>query len=107
MRPRFSAAATIYRPAHRIESENRYSTLSVNRAAADERPGVSPTASNERNKLAYFALDLLHKGQASYVHINEIVGNLRQLGWYVELFAPRPAAPDQPRNGFVKAAKYL
>jgi len=43
-------------------------------------------------RLAYFALDLPHKGQASYVHITEIVENLRKLGWQVDLFAPEPAA---------------
>jgi glycosyltransferase involved in cell wall biosynthesis len=61
----------------------------------------------ERGKLAYFALDLPHKGQASYVHIHEIVDNLRQLGWCVDLFAPRPGAPDQPRNALAKTYEYL
>lgn len=81
--------------------------MSVDRAAADERPGVSPAASNERNKLAYFALDLPHRGQASYVHIHEIVENLRRLGWHVDLFAPRPGSPDEPRNIFAKAYEYV
>jgi glycosyltransferase involved in cell wall biosynthesis len=106
VRPR-SAASPIYRPAHRIESENGFTTLSVDRAAADERAGVPATAPNERNKLAYFALDLPHKGQASYVHINEIVDNLRKLGWRVDLFAPRPGSPDEPRNVVAKAYEYL
>ena len=66
-----------------------------------------PAGANERNRLAYFALDLPHKGQASYVHIHEIVANLRRLGWSVDLFAPRPGAPDQRRNGFAKAVEYL
>ena len=68
---------------------------------------MSSTASNERNKLAYFALDLPHKGQASYVHIHEIVDNLRQLGWRVDLFAPRPGSPDEPRSVVAKAYEYL
>src|ERR1051325_1334308 len=102
-----AAASPIYRAAHRIESENGFTTLSVDRAAADERPDVFPAGANERNRLAYFALDLPHKGQASYVHIHEIVANLRRLGWSVDLFAPRPGAPDQRRNGFAKAVEYL
>jgi glycosyltransferase involved in cell wall biosynthesis len=68
---------------------------------------MSVSSSIERGKLAYFALDLPHKGQASYVHIHEIVDNLRQLGWHVDLFAPRPGAPEQRRNGFAKTYEYL
>jgi len=105
MRPRL-AASPIYRPAQRIESENEFTPLSVDRAATDERPGVSSTVSSKPN-LAYFALDLPHKGQASYIHIHEIVDNLRQLGWRVDLFAPRPGAPDEPRSVMAKAYEYL
>jgi glycosyltransferase involved in cell wall biosynthesis len=65
------------------------------------------STSSERGKLAYFALDLPHKGQASWVHIHEIVDNLRQLGWQVDLYTPRPGSPDQPRNGLAKAYEYL
>jgi glycosyltransferase involved in cell wall biosynthesis len=68
---------------------------------------VPATTSSERGKIAYFALDLPHKGQASYVHIHEIVGNLRQLGWRVDLFVPRPGSPDKKRNAIAKAYEYL
>jgi glycosyltransferase involved in cell wall biosynthesis len=68
---------------------------------------MSEPTSIERGKLAYFALDLPHKGQASWVHIHEIVDNLRGLGWRVDLFAPRPGAPGQPRNVVAKAYEYL
>jgi glycosyltransferase involved in cell wall biosynthesis len=61
----------------------------------------------KRGAIAYFALDLPHKGQASYVHINEIVGNLRQLGWTVDLFAPRPGAPNSRRSVAAKAFEYV
>ena len=61
----------------------------------------------ERGKLAYFALELPHKGQASYVHIHEIIDNLRQLGWRVDLFAPRPGSPDRRRNLLAKAFAYI
>jgi glycosyltransferase involved in cell wall biosynthesis len=81
--------------------------MSVTRAAGDERPVASASTSAERGKLSYFALDLPHKGQASYVHIHEIVDNLRRLGWHVDLFAPRPGAPDQRRGSLAKAGEYL
>ncbi len=81
--------------------------MSVDRAAADDKSDVSSSISSERKRLAYFALDLPHKGQASYVHIHEIVDNLRRLGWHVDLFAPRPASPEEPRNVMAKAREYL
>jgi glycosyltransferase involved in cell wall biosynthesis len=68
---------------------------------------MSVSTSIERGKLAYFALDLPHKGQASYVHIHEIVDNLQKLGWRVDLFAPRPGLPDRRRNVLAKAYEYL
>jgi glycosyltransferase involved in cell wall biosynthesis len=81
--------------------------LSIDRATADETPGMSAPLPMQRGKLAYFALDLPHKGQASYVHIHEIVENLRRLGWRVDLFAPRPGSPDEPRNIVAKAYEYV
>jgi hypothetical protein len=39
-------------------------------------------------RLAYFALDVPHKGQASHIHISEIVNNLRRLGWRVDCLRP-------------------
>jgi len=100
-------ASPIYRRPQRIESENGFAALSVVRAAADETSRMSVSTSIERGGIAYFALDLPHKGQASYVHIREIVDNLRRLGWHVELFAPRPGVPDEPRNVAAKAYEYL
>jgi len=76
------------------------------RTAVNEEPNV-PMSNSERGSIAYFALDLPHKGQASYVHINEIVGNLRLLGWRVELFTPRPVSPDRPRNAIAKSLEYV
>jgi glycosyltransferase involved in cell wall biosynthesis len=67
----------------------------------------SASASPERGRIAYFALDLPHKGQASYVHINEIVENLRRIGWHVDLFTPEPAAPDQARRRIDKWREYV
>ena len=61
----------------------------------------------ERGSIAYFALDLPHKGQASYVHINEIVANLRALGWRVDLFTPRPSSPNRPRSAVAKLIEYV
>jgi len=68
---------------------------------------MSVSTSIAPGRLAYFALDLPHKGQASYVHIHEIVDNLRKLGWRVDLFAPRPGPPDRRRNGLAKAYEYV
>jgi len=68
---------------------------------------MSGSPSIERGKLAYLALDLPHKGQASYVHIHEVVDNLRRLGWRVDLFTPRPGTPDKPRKVVAKAYEYL
>jgi glycosyltransferase involved in cell wall biosynthesis len=41
-------------------------------------------------RLCYFALDVPHRGQASFIHITEIVTNLREQGWQVDLYAPTP-----------------
>jgi len=41
-------------------------------------------------RLCYFALDVPHRGQASFIHITEIVKNLREYGWQVDLYAPVP-----------------
>src|SRR5271165_3839003 len=41
-------------------------------------------------RLCYFALDVPHRGQASFIHITEIVKNLRERGWQVDLYAPVP-----------------
>jgi glycosyltransferase involved in cell wall biosynthesis len=65
------------------------------------------SASPDRGRIAYFALDLPHKGQASYVHINEIVENLRRLGWHVDLFTPEPGSPDKARGALGKWREYI
>ncbi len=71
------------------------------------QPSDAPMSNTERGSLTYFALDLPHKGQASYVHIHEIVANLRALGWRVDLVTPRPTKPDEPRNVIAKAFEYV
>lgn len=38
-------------------------------------------------RIAYLALETPREGQASYTHIHEIVGGLRNEGWTVDLFA--------------------
>jgi glycosyltransferase involved in cell wall biosynthesis len=48
-----------------------------------------PTPPSARaSRLCYFALDVPHRGQASFIHITEMVENLRDLGWRVDLYAP-------------------
>lgn len=58
------------------------------------------------SRLAYFALDVPHKGQASYIHISEIITNLRRLGWQVDLFAPEPAGDGRSRRPFERVVVY-
>jgi glycosyltransferase involved in cell wall biosynthesis len=57
-------------------------------------------------KLAYFALDVPHKGQASHIHINEIIDNLRRLGWHIDLFAPEPASEGRTRRPIERIVVY-
>jgi glycosyltransferase involved in cell wall biosynthesis len=57
-------------------------------------------------RLAYFALDVPHKGQASYIHISEIINNLRTLGWRVDLFAPEPASDGRSRRPLERVVIY-
>jgi glycosyltransferase involved in cell wall biosynthesis len=90
-----------------MKSENEFAAAASTRAPASEGPSVPNANAIERGRLAYFALDLPHKGQASYVHIHEIVGNLQRLGWSVDLFTPRPGSPDRPRNALAKAFDYV
>lgn len=59
-----------------------------------------------KHRLAYFALDVPHKGQASHVHIHEIIDNLRSRGWQIDLFAPPPAQEVRPRTVFERAREY-
>src|SRR6266849_2658847 len=66
----------------------------------------SMSPSPER-RLAYFALDVPHKGQASHIHISEIVDNLRRLGWHIDLFAPEPAPSGHARPVPARALEYL
>jgi glycosyltransferase involved in cell wall biosynthesis len=78
----------------------------MNALAASQPTNVPMSDTTERGSLAYFALDLPHKGQASYVHIHEIVANLRALGWQVDLVTPRPTKPNEPRNVVAKTLEY-
>jgi glycosyltransferase involved in cell wall biosynthesis len=57
-------------------------------------------------RVAYFALDVPHKGQASYIHISEIINNLRRLGWRVDLFAPEPASDGRSRRPVERVVIY-
>jgi glycosyltransferase involved in cell wall biosynthesis len=61
--------------------------------------------SSER-RLAYFALDVPHRGQASHIHINEIINNLRMLGWRIDLFAPEPAGDGRSRRSLERIFVY-
>jgi glycosyltransferase involved in cell wall biosynthesis len=62
--------------------------------------------SSPERRLAYFALDVPHKGQASHIHISEIINNLRRLGWQIDLYAPEPAASGRARSIPARALEY-
>lgn len=62
---------------------------------------------NEARRLAHVALDVPHKGQASYVHNMEIIANLRTLGWTVEPYAPAPAGSSLTRNRALRILSYI
>jgi len=55
------------------------------------------TLSPSHARLCYFALDVPHRGQASFIHITEMVENLRKRGWRVDVFAPAPAPEGRGR----------
>src|SRR5262245_4749770 len=63
-------------------------------------------SSRSEPRLAYFALDVPHKGQASYIHISEIINNLRRLGWRVDLLAPQPANAGRSRRPVERIVLY-
>jgi glycosyltransferase involved in cell wall biosynthesis len=57
----------------------------------------SATRPASGRRLCYFALDVPHRGQASFVHIGQIVRNLRERGWQIDLYAPDPSTGgEQP-----------
>lgn len=56
-------------------------------------------------RIAYLCLQVTREGQASHAHVNEIVGNLRSIGWKVEIFEPR--IPDVSWRVIVVLAKLL
>ena len=65
-----------------------------------------PMSQSPEYRLAYFALDVPHKGQASHIHIKEIVSNLRRLGWRIDLFAPEPANDGRARRPLERIVVY-
>lgn len=44
------------------------------------------------SRVCYVALDVPHRGQASFIHITEMVENLRRRGWPLDLYMPTPAS---------------
>src|SRR5689334_2575808 len=53
---------------------------------------VADAFENREERLCYLALDVPHRGQASFIHINEMVENLRRRGWSLDLYMPTPAS---------------
>lgn len=62
--------------------------------------------SSDARRLAYFALDVPHKGQASHIHISEVINNLRRIGWQIDLYAPPPVAKGQTRRAWERTWQY-
>ena len=58
-------------------------------------------------RMAYLALDVPHEGQASDIHIAEIVGNLRHLGWHIDLYAPVPGLGSSSQRRIIRGLAYL
>lgn len=46
------------------------------------------TASDAKRRLAYLCLEAPREGQASYVHVHEIIAGLKRRGWEVDLWIP-------------------
>ena len=42
------------------------------------------------SRICYLALDMPHRGQASFIHVNEMVENLRKRGRQIDVYAPTP-----------------
>lgn len=61
---------------------------------------VSSTASQDQKNLVYLTLEAPREGQASYVHVREIIAGLRKLGWATTLFEP-PYTCKQTSPGLV------
>jgi hypothetical protein len=64
--------------------------LAVERVSEEIAPLSSGRPHARAWRLCYFALDVPHRGQASFIHIGEMVKNLRARGWQVDLYAPVP-----------------
>ena len=102
LKRRRSAAGA--RAAHRAVGAVRLRSLADNQRDTLDRAVQCRNVPERR--LAYFALDVPHKGQASHIHISEIVGNLRRLGWHIDLFAPEPASEGRTRRPIERIVVY-
>jgi glycosyltransferase involved in cell wall biosynthesis len=82
--------------------------LNVKEACSDAMERATQGASRvSSRRLCYFALDVPHRGQASFIHIEQIVKNLRERGWHVDLYAPAPAGSGEQPSLLWRLLAYL
>jgi len=71
-----------------------------------ERPSESAPVT-EHNSLAYLCLEAPREGQASYVHVHEIIAGLVKLKWTVDLFSPSYSGEWQRPGVFARVLQYM
>lgn len=60
----------------------------------------------DRASLAYLCLEAPREGQASYVHVHEIISGLRKRGWAVDLFAPSYSGEWRRPGSIARVVQY-
>ena len=58
-------------------------------------------------RLAYLCLEAPREGQASYVHVHEIVAGLKRRGWQIDLWVPSYSDQWQRPNVMLRMIQYL
>lgn len=64
-------------------------------AAPTGPPTAAAQSAPRKARLCYLALDVPHRGQASFIHVHEMVENLRKRGWRLDLYAPAPGSASR------------
>ncbi len=65
------------------------------------------SASAPSRRLVYFALDVPHRRNAAFVHVTEIVGELRKRGWRIDLVMPESDSEASVPGPFRRAMRFL
>lgn len=61
----------------------------------------------QSRRLVYFALDVPHRRNAAFIHVTEIVGELRKRGWQIDLIMPEPDPEVSVAGLFRRFMKFL